>query len=91
MESPWQWNRCPPHVDEVVGGGGTLSKDATVAGTTFCQLSNHCGPQFGGGIADVSLPLAGCCPFTLGVSSLHGVSTVEIVNCVLLSQAQGQG
>ena len=56
--------RCPPHVDEVVGvGWGALGKEATAAGTTFCQLSKHCDPQFGGGIADVSLLLSRMLPF----------------------------
>ena len=56
--------RGPPHVDEVVGvGWGALGKEATAAGTTFCQLSKHCDPQFGGGIADVSLLLSRMLPF----------------------------
>lgn len=61
-----------------------------MAGTTFCRLSNRCDLQFGGGVAVWAYLAVGCCPFTLDVSSWQ-VSFMEMIDCVLLSQAQGQG
>ena len=52
-----QWpvvGRRPPRMDEDMRGA--------LAGTTFCQSSSHCDQQFGGSIANVSLPLSGMSP-----------------------------
>ena len=59
-------------MDEVVRVGRTLGKEATVAGTTFCRLSNLCDLQFGGGVADVSLPCSRMLPFHVRCQLLAG-------------------
>lgn len=74
VETPWQWDSGLWQEDVLPSW---MSRAATVTSSLEVALLTR---------AYLS---AGCRPFLLGVSAFHGVSAMEIIVCVLLSQAQG--